>query len=101
MRPVSLSKDTLFLKRTNRLSREGHSYFLAINHKGLLLKIWLEDTLSTAQAKTYVISVHFPFTGEFTSCCHIIFPLQPFYITVFLLFGQGVDNGILGYTRAI
>lgn len=87
---LSLGENAFFLQGADCLCRESHGDFLSINDKCLLLKVWLEDALGTAQAKAHVVSVHFAFTGDFTSCCHIVFPLQPFYSTFFYLFGQGV-----------
>ncbi len=64
-------QNALFLERTNRLCRQGHGDFLAVDNKGLLLKVWLEDALGAAQAKAHVVSVHLAFPSNFTSCCHI------------------------------
>lgn len=88
----SLGENAFFLQSADCLCRECHSDLLSIDDECLLLKIWLKDALSTAQAKAHVIAVHFAFTGDFTSCCHIVFPLQPFYSTFFCWFGQGVST---------
>lgn len=53
---VGLSQDAFFLKRTNRLSTQGHRDFLAINFKSLLLKVRLEDALCATQRKADIMS---------------------------------------------
>lgn len=63
----SLSQDAFFLQGTNSLSRQCHSYFLTINDKGFLLKVWLEDSLRTAQRKTHVVTVELAFASDFAS----------------------------------
>ena len=56
-------QNTFFLKCANRLGRKGHRYFLAINHEGFLLKVWLKDALSATQREAHIVAELLAFSG--------------------------------------
>jgi hypothetical protein len=62
-----LRDNAFFLQSTNCLSRDCHGDFLSINNKGFLLKVWLENSLSAAQGKAYVVAVLLAFAGDLAS----------------------------------
>lgn len=70
------SKDALFLERSDSLSTESHSDFLAINNEGFLLQVWFEDAFCASQRKAHIVAELFAFTGEFAACCHFFTPLK-------------------------
>lgn len=67
---AELGQDALFLQRTDSLSAEYHRDFFAIDFKGFLLKVWLEDTVSATQREADIIAKLLAFSGEFAACCH-------------------------------
>lgn len=60
-------QNAFFSQRANRLCRENHRDFLAVNLKSLLLEVWLESSLRAAQRKADIVAKLFAFTGEFTA----------------------------------
>jgi hypothetical protein len=61
------SENAFFPQSANRLRREGHRDFLAIDEKSLFLEIGLEYSLGATQREADVVSVLLAFTGEFAS----------------------------------
>jgi len=66
----SCRENAFFLERTNCLCREGHRYFLAVNHEGFLLEVGLKDAVGATQREADIVAELFALTGEFTACCH-------------------------------
>ena len=58
-----LGEDTLFSQGTNRLSTERHGHFLAVDFKGLLLKVWFEDAVCATQREAHIVAELFTFSG--------------------------------------
>ena len=79
-------QNAFFLKRTDSLSAQNHSDFLAVNHEGFLLKIRLEDTFSATQREADIVAKLLAFSGEFTSCCHNLLPLIFYNLYQFTFF---------------
>ena len=89
----SCRENAFFLERTNRLCREGHRYFLAVNHEGFLLEVGLKDAVSATQREADIVAKLLAFSGEITSCCHNLYfhllftictslPLLTFFVKV-------------------
>lgn len=58
-----LGENAFFLQRANCLSTQGHRYFLAVNHEGLLLQVGLEDTIGAAQREAHIVAKLLAFSG--------------------------------------
>lgn len=65
------------------MGAKNHSDLLAVNFKSFLLKVGFKDTLSATQREADVVAKLLAFSGEFTSCCHII--TSTYFFTIYTI----------------